>query len=220
MHALGKLYERIILAAFRCRALTMDTSREVTVAEFIEASQRTDGPLWQAPLSAFDRLPAPAVCAFPRAANTACSAMPTVVPFATQLTHASNASFDSLLCLPVKAGPSLKAVVIGVQNKEWCSLAPYDAESERKKRVRNMTWTGDATGARVKRFLNDKGLIHLLATPNTKMLPLATWKAHGKVHHEAVVTHDDIRKWSPMVAYSGCDARVLIVGPSDSEEDE
>ena len=25
----------------------------------------------------------------------------------------------------------------------------------------------------------------------------------------ALVTHDDIRAWSPMVGYSGCDARVF-----------
>jgi len=67
--------------------------------------------------------------------------------------------------------------------------------------------------------------IHVLATPNaTNTDHYGKDTAHriaaGSSHftlYEATLTHDAIRRWSPMVAYSGCDARVLMMDHSGGD---
>ncbi len=46
-------------------------------------------------------------------------------------------------------------------------------------------------------------------TPNAWGVKAEASKLRGTWCHEAIVTHDEIRRWCPMLAYAGCDARVL-----------
>jgi hypothetical protein len=119
---------------------------------------------------------------------------------------------DSLLVLPY-ANPVAgqpKYVALGLQNKECrdAGEAFKNTFGAEKSKLRDLSMKSNAA---VETFLEDHDFVHVLVTPNA-ILPkdkLKTWSVHGKTLHEATLTHADIREWSPMVAYSGCDARVL-----------
>ena len=78
-----------------------------------------------------------------------------------------------------------------------------------------MTWMG--THELVSQCLEQQDMIFVAVTPNpVENVTLAPWLVanHSKSKagftcHEVLVTNSDIRKWSPMVAFSACDARVL-----------
>ena len=67
--------------------------------------------------------------------------------------------------------------------------------------------------AEVPRFHRDHELVFVWVTQNrVPDAAPATWTANGFTCHEALLTHEGIRTWSPTVAYSACDAQVLSPG--------
>ena len=149
--------------------------------------------------------------------NAGCSALPTG-PFVSILEDQYNVVIDSLLVLP---GPDKeKSIAFGFQCKEYAASSDLQGalDHNRKKRATHLTYS-DSAGI-VKPFLESVDFVQVFVTPNRPTGPSGPsplWGPDWEVDfsgttikcYEALVTHDDIRAWSPMVGYSGCDARVL-----------
>ena len=122
---------------------------------------------------------------------------------------------DALIRLPWDDATG-NGVVLGIQCKEW-KMGGFleNLPSEiRKNRVMYFTWKKEHTAEEVSRFFGKNEFVHVLATPHKLNFTPAPEEYHDAVAnvkrtiHEAHITRDDIHKWSPMVAISGCDARV------------
>ena len=145
--------------------------------------------------------------------NAGCSALPTG-PFVSILSDQYNVVIDSLMVLPAADGK--KPIAFGFQCKEYAASSNLQGalDHNRESRATHLTYS-DSAGI-VKPFLESVDFVHVIVTPNRPPgSPL--WGPDWEVDfsgttikcYEALVTHDDIRAWSPMVGYSGCDARVL-----------
>ena len=114
---------------------------------------------------------------------------------------------------PVAA--DLKCITLAIQCKEYSESSAAGADlfspSNRNSRQQHFEWKTDGTGATVKMSVEQHDLVFLVVSPNTfsaGQVP-ATWTVYGQECYEAVWSHEDVRAWSPTVAYSACDARVL-----------
>ena len=144
--------------------------------------------------------------------NAGCSALPTG-PFVSILSDQYNVVIDSLMVLPAADGK--KPIAFGFQCKEYAASSDLQGalDHNRESRATHLTYSDSAGIA--KPFLESVDFVHVIVTPNRPPgSPL--WGPDWEVDfpgttikcYEALVTHDDIRAWSPMVGYSGCDARV------------
>ena len=149
--------------------------------------------------------------------NAGCSALP-AGPFVSILEDQYNVVIDSLLVLP---GPDKeKSIAFGFQCKEYAASSDLQGalDHNRKKRATHLTYS-DSAGI-VKPFLESVDFVQVFVTPN-RPTGSPSWGPDWEVDfpgttikcYEALVTHDDIKAWSPMVGYSGCDARVLKFPP-------
>ena len=235
-NANGKLYAKIVTLAFVCRVATCFAS-EFTVGELL-GSNRTScqekyGGIDSRPLATV-LLEKQNMDAFPRAAekitsegdpttidwrNVECSDVPHIGKyFIPNDTH--NTVLDSGLSLRSSisgAKPVLVAFKMKEETTEMFSFAG------RERRVKMMTWRGPHR--HVSKCLDQQDMVLVAVTPNSLPATLATWyitkyqvssvakfrddRHEGFSCHEALVTTSDIRQWSPMVAYSACEARAL-----------
>ena len=224
----GKLYEKIVTLAFVCRAATCFAS-EVTVGVLLGSKQTS---ISQGEKGIFSRLVKTVLLqeqkieAFPRAAeslpdggwrNVECTDIPRPGTYFIP-SDAYNTVLDSGLSL-VACGDDTQPVLVALQMKEHAS--PTEAITKmfsvggRARRAVQMTWMG--THELVSQCLEQQDMIFVAVTPNpVENVTLAPWLVanHSKSKagftcHEVLVTNSDIRKWSPMVAFSACDARVL-----------
>jgi hypothetical protein len=166
-------------------------------------------------------LPEKAIACFPRAyqadvgRNVECPKMPVEPDFFAIFTDRYALSNDSLLSMrkhkvPAKGGTT--AVAVGLQMKEHKSFSLGTLVDWQGKRELHLN--GRFSARNVSAFLATRDFISVLVTPNgiVGANPKSSEiKVAGRTItvHEAFVTHEEIRKWCPMVAYSGCDARVL-----------
>jgi hypothetical protein len=216
----GKLYEEVVTLAFVCRIGTC--FNEQSVGDVLGCA--TDGS------GVFDQLversvleERTAIACFPRAAekradeswrNVACSTMPgpEAAPWFSIPTDSHNLVLDSLITLPRRGDG--KRVSLAIQCREHAATSTSEllTPAARNKRRKHFEWLPDAN---VEAFLLKHDVVFVAVTPNAlrdvagKRQSPATWTAHGQTCYEAACTHADIRGWSPTVAYSGCDARVL-----------
>ena len=145
--------------------------------------------------------------------NAGCSALP-AAPFVSILSDQYNVVVDSLMVLTAVDGK--KPIAFGFQCKEYAASSDLQGalDHNRKKRATHLTYS-DSAGI-VKPFLESVDFVQVFVTPN-RPPSSPSWGPDWEVAfpgttircYEALVTHDDIRAWSPMVGYSGCDARVL-----------
>ena len=147
--------------------------------------------------------------------NAGCSKLP-AAPFVSILEDQYNVVIDSLMVLPAVDGK--KPIALGFQCKEYAASSDLQGalDRNRKSRVKHLTYSDSARI--VKPFLESVDFVQVFVTPN-RPPGSPSWGPDWEVAfsgtktkikcHEALVTHDDIRAWSPMVGYSGCDARVL-----------
>ena len=147
--------------------------------------------------------------------NAGCSKLP-AAPFVSVLKDQYNVVIDSLMVLPAVDGK--KPIALGFQCKEYAASSDLQGalDRNRKSRVKHLTYSDSARI--VKPFLESVDFVHVIVTPN-RPPESPSWGPDWEVAfpgtatkikcYEALVTHDDIRAWSPMVGYSGCDARVL-----------
>ena len=148
--------------------------------------------------------------------------MPTAVaePWFAVMSDPFNTCVDSLITLHPTDGK--KKVCLMLQFKEHqagCAQGnPPLSKLGRESRTKMFEWRG-TTHATVKAFLDEHDVVFVHVSPNDPPVderdstcgkPM-TWMAHGKQRFEAVVTNEDIRRWSPTVAYSACDAHVLAM---------
>ena len=182
--------------------------------------------------NAFDKrvsaevLPETAVDCFPRAAhqpktpdvakalgvgvgewyNKECSSIPDT-PFFAIPSDRYNLLLDGVLSLGPTAPAERGGPVVALQCKEWED--PLWTKF-RQQRVEHMSARHRRTTEEVRRFLSGRPFVHVLVTPNPPHSGSPTpWRLGDSECHEALVTHDDVRRWCPMVAYSAYDARVL-----------
>jgi hypothetical protein len=102
------------------------------------------------------------------------------------------------------------------------TISSLFSDDGRANRITQMTWRNTHTF--VSQCLDEQDMALVAVTPNVvneKVTP-AQWHvrnaSQGKASfacHEVLVTNSDIAKWSPMVAFSACDARVLYAEPPD-----
>ena len=148
--------------------------------------------------------------------NAGCSALP-AAPFVSILEDQYNVVIDSLLVLA--APDKKKPIAFGFQCKEYAASSNLQGalDGNRKKRVTHLTYS-DSAGI-VQPFLESVDFVQVFVTPNRPTGPSGPsplWGPDWEVDfprttikcYEALVTHDDIKAWSPMVGYSGCDVRV------------
>jgi hypothetical protein len=228
----GKLYERIITRGFVCRAscdpefvnesghrgLTLSKLLNVPVPGFPDDElQVPECPIRNIKLQCFPR--ATKRDNKGRYANEECSKMPTAeeAPFWCIMGNDHNLLVDSLLTVRRSKG---KPVAIGFQMKEWQDGGKSGdrdvVQSFRGNRQMHFTWGTGGTKEEVLKFLQAYDFVHVLVTPNPvpatqkpQQFELTFGPETTVTCYEAFVTHADIRRWSPMLAYSACDARVL-----------
>ena len=145
--------------------------------------------------------------------NAGCSKLP-AAPFVSILKDEYNVVIDSLMVLPAVDGK--KPIALGFQCKEYAASSDLQGalDGNRECRAAHFKYSGSASI--VKPFLESVDFVHVIVTPNRPTGPSPLWGPDWEVAfpgttikcYEALVTHDDIRAWSPMVGYSGCDARV------------
>ena len=226
----GKLYERIILQAMVCRAATT-RSPTLTVGELLgyPVSSNKDDPLsTEVVPPTLGSLKKVAVEVFPLAFSSAasvsepCSPMPMEdeVPWYTDLDalHKYNCVVDSMMCLAVAGSTDKRSVTIGFQNKELKDVEKVVGAFRSRNCLTKHGYSGNASHSRnINKHLAKSTFIHVLVTPNTppsfqrESFEVKARYGGGPTFkcEEALITHDSIREWCPMVAYSGCDARVL-----------
>ena len=227
----GKLFEVIMLLAYRCRAASMP--EEMSIEEFLGSKCTIDKDILLRPLrGAVFELPPVAI--FPRAAcrghekfkclpeeqkqNVIISNDewynwgPTPLPPPTQHSegwsssvdgmHKYNLLFDGLLALPTKGNG--KPVLFGFQAKEARSC--FSAEKLRKNRSDHLKKAVRKGCNPMKRYQ----LVHVLveAHQGENPMQLKAEKAPFSID-EAIVSSIHTQKWCPMVAYSSCSARVF-----------
>eukprot|EP00760_Papus_ankaliazontas_P014754 PhM_4_TR16142/c0_g1_i9/m.31827 len=240
----GKLYEKVTLLALACRIATSPDAL-VPLSKLVgkySCSERSEGEE-----NFFDTLvdceatPQPTkfkeeTFVFPRAAfkdpttgkwdNTDCSKMPPLAaaPWFSDSSHVHkyNVVIDGLLVLKTADGTT--GVALGLQNKEVAR--PADVLTKfREHRVTHLEWRGKSRD-RISNFLGHHTFVHVLVTPNEpEGFTPGTFEVFKGTKgettcYEALITHEDIRRWSPMVAYSGCDARVLQIKNSNSDQEQ
>jgi hypothetical protein len=212
----GKLYERVVTQALVCRLATCFNS---TIVLKTLLPNNSGGEVFESEIPA--TLEENITC-FPRAAekllsntklyrNEECPKMPDN-PFFTLFTDPYTTVHDSMISV---SSNRHKGVAIGIQIKEWKNnINKENVESFRKHRLMHMEWDQLPTSANVS-FLNTYEYVFVIVSPNKITEDVKPQSSQIVVNgatfalHEAFLTHDDIREWSPMVAYSGCDARVL-----------
>ena len=107
---------------------------------------------------------------------------------------------------------SEKGICIAFQNKEYSSFVRA-LEKFREFRRENL----EEAGPNFFDFLKHHTFVHVLVTPNRnsarkQLVSFDIVDPETKVSYEgfeALVTREDIRRFSPTVAFSGCDARVF-----------
>ena len=225
----GKLFEEVMLRAYRCRAATM--KKVVSVAEFLGGEACTVEDVYLRPLQGAITELAP-VTIFPHAAvygedkfdllsaeekensepgkDNWYNWRPTPLPLSTQHSngwsspvsagmHQYNAVCDGLLALPTAGGG--KPVLFGFQAKEWDVPC---GEVWRKAQLTHFTWYPTD----VNKTLDAYQFVHVLVEAKMCNNPLQL-KAEADPKIEAIVSGVHTLKWSPMVAYSSCSARVF-----------
>jgi hypothetical protein len=131
------------------------------------------------------------------------------------LAHQFNVRIDSLVVLepeePSPGRPKQKRVAIAIQCKETKSneVANLFTEKGRKERRQHFEWR-DGTNDEVQKFLLQHDLVFLAVTPFPATATLSTWQVGATTCYEALCTRESLLQWCPMVAYSGCDAHVLL----------
>ena len=223
----GKLYEKIIMQMLVCR-VAASFANTTPLSELI--GKPYNDPIFDADVVVRACSEEKKIKAFPRAAelmadgkwrNVACSKMPTPqgAPWhCSESLDSHNTVVDGLLTLPLAASVNgKKSVCIGVQNKEHENADEAVRSFRMNKRNSvvdgrpvHLDWGPNNEGV-VGKFLDPHHFVHTLVTPNAP--PTGSMKAFdirsGRTLHEALITHEDIRRYCPMVAYSACDARVL-----------
>jgi len=164
--------------------------------------------------------------------------MPSKASFYSHFTDEHSLVLDSMLALPIYPAPPLKQgvshVAFGFQNKEHTAqtlkgFPPVLTDEDRGRHLLQMKGgpkQDKVTSRNVNKFLATNEFVHVLMTPNepTNLTPTAKWnELAGRDCHEAIVTNKDIEAWSPMAAFSACDARVLEspacpVNPNQGDE--
>ena len=224
----GKLYERVVTLALACRVALAQPGSTMTVSELLYGSD-LQAPHLAMLVTIPSIMPELQLPCFPRASgkdssgqwvNVECPQMPqrndawfAVYSEPHALLH------DAGLHLP-SGGPH-RSVNLQLQMKEWQLTRLNEAigNFQREGAVEtHFKWKGTKNTAF--RFLDGCDLVRVLVTPNGPeegFQPLAARILEADVAgqtqrftvFEALLTHKDVRGWSPMVAYSGCDARVL-----------
>jgi hypothetical protein len=133
---------------------------------------------------------------------------------------------DSGLSLLPNKGDT-KPVLVALQMKELAhpteTITNMFSDDGRASRGRQMEWGG--THQLVSQCLDQQDMVLVAVTPNpVENVTLAPWlvanhsnRNAGFTCHEVLVTNADIRKWSPMAAFSACDARVLQMAEMNSQ---
>jgi hypothetical protein len=229
----GKLYEKIVTLAFVCRAATCFEPR-VTVGELLgltRVSQSGNGVFSKYVKTAL--LEEQVVKVFPRAAkykdgkwqNDECDEADIPLPGKYFIpTHTHNTVLDSGLSLePFEA--HTKPVLVALQMEEVKSTSTISSlfsDAGRDNRIKQMTWR--KTHKMISQFLDEQDMVFVVVTPNVVNqevtpaqwhVPKACKEKASFTCHEVLVTNSDIAKWSPMVAFSACDARALYAEPPD-----
>ncbi len=233
----GKLYEKIVTLAFVCRAATC-FDPEVTVGELLGSKQTS---VSQGEKGVFSRLVKTLLLeqqkieAFPRAAerlpggggwrNVECTGTPRPGTYFIP-SDPYNTVLDSGLSLLPNKGDT-KPVLVALQMKELAhpteTITNMFSDDGRASRGRQMEWGG--THQLVSQCLDQQDMVLVAVTPNpVENVTLAPWlvanhsnRNAGFTCHEVLVTNADIRKWSPMAAFSACDARVLQMAEMNSQ---
>ena len=120
--------------------------------------------------------------------------------------HSYNNVLDSAIVLRVipHGDGTKKAVCLAFQNEEC--VTPADALAKFRCLWNEFMLEG---GDHFARFLAAHQFVHVLVTPNPPGATGAGFSPCPTVGNEVFVSNDEIRKFCPTVAYSGCDARVL-----------
>eukprot|EP00760_Papus_ankaliazontas_P007442 PhM_4_TR13349/c0_g2_i1/m.69220 len=221
-----KLYEKVMLLALACRVATSSEPfvplRELvgknscsTFFDTLVDCRATPEPKFKEerfafPCATFLEL----VNGKHECVHVDCSKMPPLAdaPWFSNSSNVHNVVIDGLLVL--KTADGKRGVALGLQNKEVARPDADALKTFRDERLTHLEWRGKPKN-RIKKFLSHHTFVHVLVTPNepTEGLTLEDFKVEQKgavktrTCYEALITHNDIRRWSPMVAYSGCDAR-------------
>ena len=122
-------------------------------------------------------------------------------PFFAQPTLRYNLICDHLVRVRSSSVAPKTSITMLFQEKELAPSTKVELDGIARK-------LGNELSKGNKRLWNDSHVVLVVVTPNDLTAALSE-SLRSAVDHMVVVTHDSIRQWCPMVAYSACDARVL-----------
>jgi len=227
---MGKNYEKAVQLGFVCRALLCE-EENIALGEFLGVRSSSNEFLRKSiRLGKGLSLDQEDIAAFPCAKGSgvieSCSELPGGGCWYSNpdKMNANNLAFDNLLTLRFSDGSGGIGLGLGLQNKEYqrSSLKAKRSELSHEAFVESFATEQDQVGYKnLSQALKNYHWLQVLITPNHADLPelevgevtdhLIAIPHDNTTHHvfRTLLVHDNVRSWSPTLAFSACDARVL-----------